>query len=108
MGLPLPPSEAEQALACSFGDGSPIPEDFMAWVHEEVLATSVSIPWQPGDFLLMSNLIAGHGRTPYSNLKRALQASFRGRLDLRALAVARAPSGHEATLGLGHPANELA
>lgn len=108
MGLPLPPSEAEQALACSFGDGSPIPEDFMAWVHEAVLATCVSIPWQPGDFCLISNLIAGHGRTPYSNLKRALHASFRGRLDLRALAIARAPSGHEALREPGRAANELA
>jgi len=108
MGLPLPPSEAEQALACSFGDGSPIPEDFMAWVHEEALTTSVSIPWQPGDFLLLSNLIAGHGRTPYSNLKRTLHASFRGRLDLGALAIARAPGGHEAAREPGRPANELA
>jgi alpha-ketoglutarate-dependent taurine dioxygenase len=108
MGLPPPPSEAEQALVCYFGDGSPIPEDFMAWVHEEVLTTSVSIPWQPGDFLLMSNLIAGHGRTPYSNLERTLHASFRGRLDLGALAVARAPSGHEAARELGRRANELA
>jgi hypothetical protein len=108
MSLPPPPGEAEQALACCFGDGSPIPEDFMAWVHEEVLATSVSIPWQPGDFLVMSNLIAGHGRTPYSNLERTLHASFRGRLDLRALAVARAPSGHEAARELGRPANDRA
>jgi hypothetical protein len=77
-------------------------------VHEEVVATRASIPWQPGDFLVMSNLIAGHGRTPYSNLERTLHASFRGRLDLRALAVARAPSGHEAARELGRPASELA
>jgi hypothetical protein len=31
MGLLPPPSEAEQALVLCFGDGSPIPEDFMAW-----------------------------------------------------------------------------
>jgi hypothetical protein len=108
MGLTPPPSGAEQALACEFGDGSPIPEDFIAWVHEEVVRTRALIPWQPGDFFLVSNLIAGHGRTPYSNLNRTLHASFRGRMDLRALAVAHAPGGHEAAREPSRPATELA
>lgn len=107
MGLPPPPSAAEQALSCCFGDGSPIPEDFFAWVHREVIATRASIPWQPGDFFLINNLIAGHGRTPYSNLKRTLHASFRGRLDLRALAIPRAPSSHDPARDPARPANEL-
>jgi hypothetical protein len=108
MGLTPPPSGAEQALACEFGDGSPIPEDFIAWIHEEVVKTRIYIPWQPGDFFLISNLIAGHGRTPHSNLERTLHASFRGRLDLRVLAVAHAPTGHEAARELGRPANMVA
>jgi hypothetical protein len=72
-----------------------------------VVRTRALIPWQPGDFFLISNLIAGHGRTPYSNPRRTLHASFRGRLDLRALAVAHAPGGHEAAREPSRPANEL-
>ena len=105
--VPLPRNEGEQSLAAYFGDRSSIPEDFLAWLREQSVAGRASIPWQAGDFLIVNNLIAGHGRTPYSNLKRSLLASFRGRLDLEALAVTPAPSGHEPAREPGRPVNEL-
>lgn len=86
-GLPMPPTEAEQSLNVCFGDGSPIPEDFGNFVREQAPAARVAIPWRPNEFLMINNLIAGHGRTPYSNPKRTVVASFRGKLDLKAFQV---------------------
>jgi alpha-ketoglutarate-dependent taurine dioxygenase len=86
--VPLPSNESEQSLAAYFGDGSAIPEDFHAWLRERTRSGRVSIPWQPRDCLIVNNLIAGHGRTPYSNPHRSLLASFRGTIDLQAAAHA--------------------
>jgi hypothetical protein len=83
----LPPGEDQQSLVVYFGDGSRIPEEFLAWVRERSVEGRVSVPWQAGDFLLVNNLIAGHGRTPYSNPKRSLVCSFRGKIDLQAFKV---------------------
>ncbi|MEZ4307800.1 MAG: TauD/TfdA family dioxygenase [Polyangiaceae bacterium] len=74
--VPPPRTEAEQSLAAYFGDRSPIPEDFLAaWLRERSVAERVSVPWQARDFLIVNNLIAGHGRTPYSNPNRSILAS---------------------------------
>jgi hypothetical protein len=94
----LPRTEAEQSLVAYFGDGSPIPEDFLAWLRAQSIAGRVSVPWRARDFLLINNLIAGHGRTPYSNPGRSILASFRGAIDLHAFQVTSATAGrHEAT-----------
>jgi hypothetical protein len=65
-------------------------------VHEEAVTTSVSIPWQPGDFILIGNLITGHGRTPYSKLQRTIHASFRD-ASISASARSRSPARRAVT-----------
>jgi len=107
--LILPKDEAEQSLVAYYGDGSPIPEDFLAWLREQSVAGRVSVPWQTGDFLVINNVITGHGRTPYSNPARSILASFRGKIDLEAFQVTSAPAGHyEVTREVDRPRAELA
>jgi hypothetical protein len=85
----LPRNEDEQAMRAFFGDDTRIPEDFLAWLFARNKAGRVSVPWQARDFFIINNLIAGHGRTPYSNPNRAVLASFRGSIDLHELQVRR-------------------
>jgi hypothetical protein len=85
----LPKTEHEQAMLAYFGNRSPIPEEFLTWLFERSRAGRVSVPWRARDFMIINNLIAGHGRTPYSNPARAVLASFRSSLDLRRLQIKR-------------------
>lgn len=48
-----------------FGDGSPIPEKYMAHVARITDEIRVLHRWQHGDVLLFDNVIAQHGREPW-------------------------------------------
>jgi alpha-ketoglutarate-dependent taurine dioxygenase len=64
-GVPLPDDPAKQPYATFFGDGSAIPEDFVALMHETFAAQSVAIPYRKNDFVLVNNLLVTHGRQSY-------------------------------------------
>jgi alpha-ketoglutarate-dependent taurine dioxygenase len=55
----------EQAMHCTYGDGSPIPAADMEAVREAIWANLVAIPWQRGDVLAIDNDAVSHGRMPY-------------------------------------------
>jgi alpha-ketoglutarate-dependent taurine dioxygenase len=71
-GVPLPDDPARQPYATFFGDGSPIPEEFIALMHDTYASHEVAVPYQPGDFIVVDNLIVTHGRQPYTPPRRVL------------------------------------
>jgi alpha-ketoglutarate-dependent taurine dioxygenase len=71
-GVALPDDPAKQPYATSFGDGSPIPEDFIALMHETYRTHAVSVAYRPGDFVVVNNLVATHGRQAFTPPRRVL------------------------------------
>jgi alpha-ketoglutarate-dependent taurine dioxygenase len=63
--VPLPDDEAKQPYATFFGDGTPIPEEFIALMHRTYEAQTVAIPYRQNDFMIVNNLLATHGRQSY-------------------------------------------
>lgn len=55
-----------------FGDGGAIPTDMLAEIRAAYDACMVAFPWQPGDLLLLDNMLSAHGRQPYSGPRKVL------------------------------------
>lgn len=67
-------------------DGSPLERDAVAHVAEVIDNAAIPIPWSSGDFLMLDNLIAGHGRRQYGGQRLVLTAMLNGcRLPVPAL-----------------------
>lgn len=58
--------EAELPSNTYYGDGSPIEADTLDTLRAAYAAERVKFSWQPGDALLLDNLLVAHGRAPYS------------------------------------------
>jgi alpha-ketoglutarate-dependent taurine dioxygenase len=69
-GVPLPDDPAKQPYATFFGDGSPIPDEFVARMHEVYLAHSIAIPYRQHDFAIVNNLLVSHGRQSYAGPRK--------------------------------------
>ncbi|UUV31494.1 TauD/TfdA family dioxygenase [Amycolatopsis roodepoortensis] len=57
-----------------FADGSPIPQadlDAIKAAYDEV---SYAFPWQPGDIMVINNMLMAHGREPFTGKRRTLVA----------------------------------
>lgn len=65
---------AEDALPTNsyYGDGSPIEPEVLAELRRRYHAETVIFPWQRGDTLLLDNMLAAHGRAPYSGPRKIL------------------------------------
>jgi amino acid adenylation domain-containing protein len=48
-----------------FGDGSSIPDDYIVHIRETYAKLERAFEWQPGDALLLDNVLTAHGREPY-------------------------------------------
>ncbi len=68
----LPPEELPQSV--TFADGSPIPDAHVLQIRDRGLAAAVDVPWHEGDLLLVDNVLAAHGRRPYTGPRRVLVA----------------------------------
>lgn len=78
----LPDDPAEQPYATFFGDGSPIPDEFIALMHETYRAQALAIPYVERDFMIVNNLLATHGRQPYTPPRRVF-VTMREKVELR-------------------------
>ncbi|HYP52871.1 MAG TPA: TauD/TfdA family dioxygenase, partial [Pyrinomonadaceae bacterium] len=57
-----------------YGDGTTIPDDVAAELRRAYDEETVAFPWQPGDLLMMDNMIAAHGRQPFAGPRKILTA----------------------------------
>lgn len=57
-----------------FGDGTPIPDEWMATILEVYDRLEVAFPWQKGDVVLLDNVLVAHGRNPFSGPRKILVA----------------------------------
>jgi alpha-ketoglutarate-dependent taurine dioxygenase len=80
-GTPLPDDPAKQPYATFFGDGSPIPDDFIALMHETFRTHAVAIPYEAGDFTIVHNLLVTHGREAYTP-PRKVYVTMREKVEL--------------------------
>jgi alpha-ketoglutarate-dependent taurine dioxygenase len=57
--------------AC-YGDGSPIEPEALAEIRNAYEQSTIAFPWRQGDILLLDNMLAAHGRSPYQGQRRVL------------------------------------
>jgi alpha-ketoglutarate-dependent taurine dioxygenase len=57
-----------------FGDGTEIPDADLDHVRAAYQAEMVDVDWRDGDVLLVDNVLAAHGRRPYTPPRRVLVA----------------------------------
>jgi alpha-ketoglutarate-dependent taurine dioxygenase len=55
----------DQAMHCTYGDGTPIPDQDMDRVRDAVWKNMVFFRWQATDVLVIDNFAVAHGRMPY-------------------------------------------
>jgi alpha-ketoglutarate-dependent taurine dioxygenase len=55
-----------------YGDGSPIEEEALDEVRRAYAKATVEFDWQPGDVLLLDNMLVAHGRRPFQGTRRIL------------------------------------
>jgi alpha-ketoglutarate-dependent taurine dioxygenase len=63
-------AEEELPRNAYHGDGSPIDPAMLDEVREAYLQEEVTFPWRAGDILLLDNVLAAHGRRPYTPPRR--------------------------------------
>jgi alpha-ketoglutarate-dependent taurine dioxygenase len=55
----------DQAMHCTYGDGTPIPDRDMDCVRDAIWKNMVFFRWQATDVLVIDNFAVAHGRMPY-------------------------------------------
>ena len=55
----------DQALHCTFADGSPIPDSDLDHVRDVIWKNMVFFKWEKGDVVAIDNFSIAHGRMPY-------------------------------------------
>lgn len=66
--------ETRVGYGATFGDGTEIPSRYMEVIAETLGACEVPVEWEAGDFLLVDNRAAMHGRRPYSGERQVFVA----------------------------------
>lgn len=59
---------------CFYGDGSPIEDSVMSEILEAYQDLEVSFRWQPGDVMLLDNILVAHARSAFSGERKILVA----------------------------------
>lgn len=55
-----------------YGDGTPIEPEALAEIERVYGELSLPVDWQPGDLVLLDNMLAAHGRHPFAGQRRIL------------------------------------
>ena len=55
----------DQAMNCTYGDGTPIPDADMEAVRAAIWKNLIAFRWEKGDVLAIDNRAVSHGRMPY-------------------------------------------
>lgn len=55
-----------------WGDGSPFEPEVLDHLRSIYELETVSFPWQKGDILMLDNMLAAHGRSPYKGARKIL------------------------------------
>ncbi|MDW5324855.1 TauD/TfdA family dioxygenase [Plantactinospora sp. KLBMP9567] len=63
-------AEEDLPNVARYGDGRRIPRGVLAELVAAYAAEQVAVPWEAGDVLLVDNLLAAHGREPFSGERR--------------------------------------
>lgn len=53
-----------------YGDGSPIEDAVLAEIRKVYQQAAIIFPWRQGDVLLLDNLLAAHGRMPFTGARK--------------------------------------
>lgn len=61
----------------TYGDHSPIPRAHLYHIMDVLEATTVRFKWEQGDLLVLDNVLAMHGRSPFTGKRRILTAMHR-------------------------------
>lgn len=57
-----------------FGDGTEIPDDDVAAIHDAYATSTVDVAWRAGDLLVLDNEWIAHGRRPFTGPRRVVVA----------------------------------
>jgi alpha-ketoglutarate-dependent taurine dioxygenase len=55
-----------------FGDGTPIPDEVLVEVRSNMEKLTVAFPWRKGDMMVVDNMLAAHGRSPFTGDRNVL------------------------------------
>ena len=55
-----------------YGDGSTIEPQVLDHLREAYRQETVKFPWQPGDILMLDNMLVAHGRAPYTGTRNIM------------------------------------
>jgi ribosomal protein L17 len=67
-------SEDELRLNVRFGDGSTIDSDILAHVRSVTQSETLAHSWKVGDVLILDNILAAHGRMPFTGARKIILA----------------------------------
>ena len=67
-------SEDEFPRHAYYGDGTSIETDVLDEIRDVYRCLAVQFSWQKGDVLMLDNMLAAHGRTPYKGKRQILVA----------------------------------
>ncbi len=55
----------DQSMHVTFGDDSPIPDEYVEHIEDVIWRNMVIQPWKKGDIICIDNFSTSHGRLPY-------------------------------------------
>ncbi|WP_245778325.1 TauD/TfdA family dioxygenase [Lentzea xinjiangensis] len=65
-------TEADLPATTCYGDGSPILAEDLDHLRSAYAAERVAVPWERGDVLVVDNLLAAHGREPFTGERQVV------------------------------------